>query len=312
VKRVLAFAPAGIGNFAAGFDVLGAAIVPLDGPPLGDQVEIRLARADSFACLGPFAHQLPALPGDNLALKACAEFQRAWGRALPPLAIRLFKNLPVGSGLGSSSATVVATLAALDALLEAGLGEAALLRAGGATEAQGCGTYHLDNVAPALLGGLRLVDPAGVPRPLPFPEDLLFAVASPGLQLNTRDARQALPAQVPQALAVAHAQNLASLVLALFTGDAGLLRTCLRDPLAEPHRAPLVPGFRAVQAAALAQGALGCTLSGAGPAIFAVAGRDRAETVAEAMARAWMAAGVRCQVRLCRLEGQGARILEHS
>jgi homoserine kinase len=311
MNQVLAFAPASIGNFAAGFDVLGAAIVPLDGPPLGDEVEIALAQADSFACVGPFAHRLPSQAGDNLALKACSAFQRAWGRELPPLAIRLFKNLPVGSGLGSSSATVVATLAALDALLGAGLGEAALLRAGGETEAQGCGAFHLDNVAPAQLGGLLLVDPEGVPRRLPFPEDLLFAVASPELELNTRDARQALPAQVPQALAIAHAQNLAGLVFALFAKDPGLLAVCLRDLLAEPHRAALVPGFRAVQAAALDQGAVGCTLSGAGPAIFAVAQRDRAATVGEAMAAAWDGAGVPCRVRICRLEGQGARILRH-
>jgi homoserine kinase len=309
VKQVLAFAPASIGNFAAGFDVLGAAIVPVTGPPLGDQVEIRLARADAFTSEGPFAHRLPSRSEDNLALQARDAFARAWGRPLPPLAIRLVKNLPVGSGLGSSSATVVATLAALDALLEAGLGPDALLRAGGETEAQGCGTFHLDNVAPALLGGLRLVDPAGSARALPFPEELLFAVASPELELNTRDARRALPARVSQALAVAHAQNLASLVLALLTGDAGLRRTCLRDLVAEPHRAGLVPGFRAVQAAAMGQGAEGCTLSGAGPAIFAVADRGRAEAVAEAMTRAWDQAGVRCQVRICRLEEQGARIL---
>ena len=288
---------------------VGAAIVPVTGPPLGDQVEIRLARADAFTSEGPFAHRLPSRSEDNLALQARDAFARAWGRPLPPLAIRLVKNLPVGSGLGSSSATVVATLAALDALLEAGLGPDALLRAGGETEAQGCGTFHLDNVAPALLGGLRLVDPAGSARALPFPEELLFAVASPELELNTRDARRALPARVSQALAVAHAQNLASLVLALLTGDAGLRRTCLRDLVAEPHRAGLVPGFRAVQAAAMGQGAEGCTLSGAGPAIFAVADRGRAEAVAEAMTRAWDQAGVRCQVRICRLEEQGARIL---
>ena len=309
MKRVLAFAPAGIGNFAAGFDVLGAAIAPLDGPPLGDRVEVALARKAAFVAEGPFAHRLPPRPGDNLCLKACAAFQRAWG-PLPPLAIRLHKELPVGSGLGSSSASVVATLAALDALLGAGLSEAALLRAGGEAEAQGCGDYHLDNVAPALLGGLRLIDPRGRALALPFPDDLLLALASPELELNTRDARRALPDQVPRALAVAHAQNLAALVLALCTFDAGLLGASLRDLLAEPHRAPLVPGFREVQAAAMGQGALGCTLSGAGPAVFAVAGRDRVAQVAAAMGAAWEEAGVRCQVRMCRVEGQGARILE--
>jgi len=310
VSQVTAFAPASIGNFAAGFDVLGAAIAPLDGPPLGDEVQITLAKADSFLAEGPFAHRLPPRAADNLALKAAAAFARAWGRPLPPLAIVLRKNLPVGSGLGSSSATVVAVLAALDALLEAGLGEAALLGAGGEAEAQGCGSFHLDNVAPALLGGLRLVDPAGRARALPFPEELVFAVASPELELNTRDARQALPVQVPRELAVDHAQNLASLVYALLARDAGLRRACLRDLLAEPHRAPLVPGFRAVQAAALGEGAEGCTLSGAGPAIFAVVDRDWADAAAGAMALAWQKAGVRCQVRICRLEGQGARILE--
>ena len=138
----------------------------------------------------------------------------------------------------------------------------------------------------------------------------MFAVASPELELNTRDARQALPVQVPRELAVDHAQNLASLVYALLARDAGLRRACLRDLLAEPHRAPLVPGFRAVQAAALGEGAEGCTLSGAGPAIFAVVDRDWADAAAGAMALAWQQAGVRCQVRICRLEGQGARILE--
>jgi homoserine kinase len=313
MRRVLAFAPASIGNFAAGFDVLGAAVEPdgaASGPPLGDRVEIARADADSFAAHGPFAHRLPARAGDNLALKACAEFARAWGQPLPPLAIRLEKNLPVGSGLGSSSATVVATLAALDALLETALEPAVLLRLAGETEAHGCGAAHLDNVAPSLLGGLLLMDPQGQARPLPFPRDLAIVLASPALELSTRTARQVLPGQIDLELAVAHAQNLAGLVHALHTGNAALRRSCLRDLLAEPHRAPLVPGFRAVQAAALEQGAEGCTLSGAGPAMFALAARDRAAAVAGAMDDAWRAAGIDCQVRLCRVAGQGARILE--
>ncbi len=308
--RVQAFAPASIGNLIAGFDLLGAAIAPLEGPPLGDTVEAALAPADAFTASGPFAHRLPPEPRDNLALLARDAFQRAWARPLPPLAIHLRKDLPVGSGLGSSSATAVATLAALDTLLGARLGEHALLRAGGETEARGCGDFHLDNVAPALLGGLRLLDPAGRARTLPWPEHLLFTVASPELELTTAAARRALPAQVPLHLATAHAQNLASLVLALATGDGDLRRACLRDLLAEPHRADLVPGFRSVQAAALDQGAEGCSFSGAGPAIFAVADRDRAEPIGRAMEEAWARAGVRSRVRICRLEGQGARILE--
>lgn len=317
MKRALAFAPASIGNVAAGFDVLGAAIEPagpepggLLGDPLGDIVEIALAGADRFDAIGPYADRLPERPEDNLALKALGVFAQAWGRPLPPLAIRLEKNLPVGSGLGSSSATVVATLVALDHLLGAGLGGPGLLRAAAEAESHGCGAAHLDNVAPSLLGGLRLVDPLGRALALPFPEHLRFVLASPALELSTRAARQALPAQVPLELAVAHAQNLAGLVHALHSADPVLLRTCLRDLLAEPHRAPLVPGFRAVQAAALEQGAEGCTLSGAGPALFALADLGRAPAVAQAMARAWEGAGIPCKARICRLAGQGARILE--
>ena len=306
---VLAFAPASIGNFAAGFDLLGAAIAPLEGPPLGDRVAAEFAAADAFTASGPFAHRLPAEPAANLVVKARDAFARAWGRPLPPLALHLHKDLPVGSGLGSSSTSVVAALVALDALLEAGLGPAALLRAAGETESQSSGGWHLDNVAPCLLGGLRLVDPAGTARALPFPDELVFAVASPDLELTTAEARRALPARVPLALATAHAQNLAGLVLALATGDPDLRRTCLRDLLAEPHRAGLVPGFRRVQAAALDQGAEGCTYSGAGPAMFAVVARDRAPTVVRAMAEAWGRSGMPCRVRLCRLEERGARIL---
>jgi homoserine kinase len=311
--EVQAFAPASIGNFAAGFDLLGAAIVPVDGPPLGDRVTAALAQADAFTASGPYAHRLPPEPGANLVVKArdafAQAFEQARRRPRPPVALHLHKELPVGSGLGSSSTSVVAALVALDALLEAGLGTEALLRIAGVVESQASGGWHLDNVAPCLLGGLRLVDPAGAARALPFPADLVFVVASPDLELATADARRALPARVPLGLATAHAQNLAGLVLALVQGDAALRRTCLRDLLAEPHRAGLVPGFRRVQAAAMEQGAEGCTYSGAGPALFAVVDRDRAPAVGRAMAEAWGACGVACRVRLCRLEERGAHLL---
>ena len=312
MNQVRAFAPASIGNFIAGFDLLGAAIAPLQGPPLGDQVEVALAARDAFSVSGPYAHRLPPRPADNLVQKAKEAFREAWGRPLPPLAVHLRKELPVGSGMGSSSTSAVAALVALDALLEAGLGEDALLRAAGAVEARASGGWHLDNVAPCLLGGLRLVDPSGRARALPWPEHLHFALASPDLELTTAAARKALPAKVPLALATAHAQNLAALVLALHTADGDLRRACLRDLLAEPHRAALVPGFRAVQAAALDQGAEGCSLSGAGPAIVAVAARERAEAAGAAMKEAWDREGVPCRVWICRLERQGARILERT
>ena len=357
MKRVRAYGPACIGNLAAGFDVLGAAVAPAGGEPWGDLVEIceigevgggigeigeigelpapaPEATPDvTLVCDGPFAHQLPADPAENVAVKACAAVARvvraaraardghtagaaaarhATGLAwqLPRLVLRLTKGLPVGSGLGSSSATVVAVVRALDELLGRPLDEAGLLAAAGEAEAHASGALHLDNVAAALLGGLRLVDPGGGARLLPFPDDLRFVLAVPALTLTTRAARAALPATVPLGLAVAHAQNLAALVHALHAGDRELLRACLRDLLAEPHRAALVPGFREVQTAGRAAGAWGCSLSGAGPAVFAVAEAGVAPAVGGALRRAWAGAGVACEVKVCVLDRRGARVLE--
>jgi homoserine kinase len=312
MRIVRAFAPASIGNVAVGFDTLGAALRPLDGSPFGDIVEVSEAASPSFHCEGPFAHQLPPDPRANLATAACAAYARALGRPLPALRLQLTKGLPVGSGLGSSSATVVAVIRALDALFGHPLEDAALLRAAGEAEARASGSVHLDNVAPALLGGLRLIAPQGDAHALPFPDALRFVVASPSLQLETRIARAVLPAMLPFSQALAHAQNLAAFIHALHHEDHRLLRACFRDLLIEPHRAPLVAGFRSVQSAAMEAGAWACSLSGAGPAVFAVAEAERSAAVASAMGRAWEALGIASVVRTCGLDHEGARVLEEA
>ncbi len=392
MRTIKAYGPAGLGNLAAGFDTLGAALAPVaqagpagraggagvagddglgivgvgldspgvalplvaqdeaagraggtgvpgdrgvfgdDGEPRiggisgdagvvaggggllwGDVVEVTEQEAGagiSLTCDGPFAHMLPADPRDNLAMGACAAFARRWGRDLPACHVRLHKGLPVGSGLGSSSATIVAVLRALNALTGEPLGDALLLEAAAEAEAGPAGGLILDNVAASLLGGLQLVDAAGGAHRLPFPAELRFVLASPELTLTTRAARSVLPAAVPLALAVAHAQNLAALVHALHGGDRALLRACLGDRLAEPSRAPLIPGFHQVQAAALAAGAWGCSLSGAGPAMFALAETAAAPAIGAAMEQAWAAAGVPARITVCVLDHVGARVLE--
>ncbi|MEO8197226.1 MAG: homoserine kinase [Thermoanaerobaculia bacterium] len=318
---VTAYAPAGIGNFAAGFDLLGAALAPLtpvDGALWGDRVAVRRAvgrpaeKGDRLECRGPFAHRLPADPQQNLVFKARDTFARRLGEPLPALDFRLHKDLPVASGLGSSASSVAATLVALNELCGRPLGDRELLAAAGEAEAQASGAVHLDNVAPALLGGLRLVDPASGSRALPFPEELQFVLWVPELELETRVARSVLPRELSLPLAIAWAQNLAALIHALHVDDRELLAGALRDALAEPYRAALVPGFREVQRAALAAGALGCTLSGAGPAVFAVVEPEAAAGVAAAGLAAWRAAGVAVAARLCRLDLVGARRVDEA
>jgi homoserine kinase len=309
-RVVRAFAPAGIGNFAAGFDILGAAVAPVDGSLWGDVVEITHAESGSFTCTGPYADRLPADPADNLVVRVLGFFAEAAGVALPPLAVTLCKGLPVRSGLGSSAASAVAAVVAIDAWCGGRLDTAGLLEVAGRAESLASGALHLDNVAPLLLGGLLLVTPESLPRRLPFPPGLAVIVASPELELATVEARRALPKDVSLGLTVAFSQNLAAFVHALHTGDRPLLRETLRDLLAEPWRAGLVRGFREAQQAALAAGALGASLSGAGPAVFAVAEEGDAPDVAFALENGFAAAGVVATARVCRIDERGARVLD--
>lgn len=308
--RYRAIAPASIGNVAAGFDLLGAAIAPVSGAPLGDVVDVTTAERPSFTLDGPFAAQLPRDASLNLVVRVRDLFEQVLGvagRSMPPLAVTLHKNLPVSSGMGSSSSSIVAALVAFNAAAGEPADTADLLALAGEAEGVYSGAPHLDNVAPALLGGLRLVTRGGAPA-LPWPDDLLFVVVHPALELRTSVARAALPAVFPRETTVEYAQNVATLVHALYAGDRPLLRAALRDPLAEPHRAPLVRGFAEVQRAALDAGALGCSLSGSGPSVFAVIGSDRAASAERAMRRAFEGAGVASTGYVCRLDRVGARV----
>jgi homoserine kinase len=314
-----AYAPASIGNFAAGFDLLGAALAPLDGSLWGDVVAARVAEGDapSLTVAGPHAGDLPPDPWSNLVLRTYALYRedlRHRGVPCPPIAFHLEKNLPRCSGLGSSGSSVAATLAACQALQGEPLDRDQLLVLAGQAEALVSGSAHLDNVVPSLRGGLQLLVPDrnGLPeaRALPWFDDLILAVISPACELATEQSRRALPRAFPLHETVAFAQNLAGFVHAVESGDRELLRRCLRDVLAEPHRAPLVPGFHAAQKAALDAGALGCTLSGSGPAVFAVAEGERSgRAVAGALREALATAGLDSTAKLCRIDPQGARLL---
>lgn len=311
------YAPASIGNFAAGFDLMGAALAPLDGSLFGDVVSAAIAEKTSLTVSGPHAAEMPEDPWENLVLRTWELFREAAGRKgrdCPPMAFHLEKNLPRCSGLGSSASSVAATAQACRLLLEDALTLEETFEVAGRAEGLVSGSVHLDNVVPSLAGGLQLLVPgsAGLPeaRALPWPADLVLAVASPAFELSTQLARQALPRCFDLHTTLAFAGNLAGFIHALETSDRALLRRCLRDVLAEPHRASLLPGFREAQAAALEAGALGCTFSGAGPALFAVAeSAAAASEVGAALQAALGAAGLPSTVRLCGLDPEGARVL---
>ena len=314
---LVAYAPASIGNVAAGFDLLGAALAPLDGSLLGDLVQVAHATEPTFRLVGPFAAALGDEARPNLALRArdlFVEAVRAGGGEAGPFVITLDKRLPVASGLGSSASSIVATLVGLQALCGDPLSVSELLALAGKAEGLTSGGMHLDNVAPSLLGGLQMMVPGrnGHPasRRLPWPSDLLLVVVHPEFWLATAESRRVLPERPGWPEAVDFAGNLASLVHALHGEDRGLLARCLRDPIVEVHRAPLVPGFRAAQAAAMDLGALGCSLSGSGPSVFAVAEDEaQASAISVALRAAFREAGLESQGWVCALDPEGARVI---
>jgi homoserine kinase len=326
--RIRAYAPATIGNFFAGFDVLGAALAPLDGNPWGDVVEAstpaagRKGRA-SLKVIGPHAAELPADTRRNLVWHCLQLFTarlRKYDIVPAGVALTLHKNLPVCSGLGSSASSVVAALVALNAYFREPFSRETLLDLAGQAEARAAGAVHFDNVAPALLGGLQLVarqvrSPSGdlvhaITQRLPFFKQCVLVMVHPHLQVATARARRALPRALPLPVATAAWANLAALVHALHTRRRTLFADCLRDLVAEPSRAKLVRGFAAVQRAALEHGALGCTLSGSGPAVVAVTDSlRRAGMVSEVMTAEFRFLRVATTARLCHLDRTGARLI---
>ena len=306
-RSIRAFAPASVSNLACGFDVMGFAV-----EGLGDEV-VALEGAERGIRISSIEGddgRLPRAADRNTAGVAAQALLEAAG-VETAIELRLIKHMPLSSGLGSSAASAVAAVVAVNELLDLRADEALLLRCAMAGERAGCGTAHPDNAAPSLHGGLVLIrhpDPADVIR-LPVPEGLSCALVRPHVEVETRAARQLLGDQVPLRAAVAQWGNLGALVAGLFRGDLELIARALEDHIAEPVRAPLVPGFAVVQEAARQSGALGCSLSGSGPTIFALCeSREAAERTSRAMAEALRDDGIEGDRRVSEVGAAGAAI----
>jgi len=307
--RATAFAPASTSNLAVGFDILGH--------PLGFTGDrVTVARRDApgvvMGAVTGVAGPLPADPAANTAGRAVMALLAEHAPELG-LEVAIEKGIPLGSGIGGSAASAVAAVVAANALLPRPLAIAELFPFALAGEAVASGAVHGDNVAPSLFGGLVLVRAADPPDvvPLPAPPSLRCVLVLPRLRLDTRDARSVLPAAVPLGDFIHQCANLAGVVAGCFSGDLALIGRSLRDEVIEPHRAALIPGFRAVQAAAMAAGALGCSISGGGPSVFAWCdGDEDAARARGAMVAAFAASGVAAEAWISPVGGPGARLEE--
>jgi homoserine kinase len=302
--RATGAAPASVGNVGVGFDVLGHAIV---GPV--DRVTVERIDAPEVRILGieGVVSGLPVEAERNTAGRALLALRERLGLA-HGFALSIEKGIPLGSGMGGSAASCVAALVAASALLDRPPSMEVLYRCALVGESVASGAEHGDNVGAMLLGGLALTTHDRL-VPIPVPEGLTCVLVHPHQVLETRTARGVLqrPFELPRF--VEQSGNLALVLAGCHRGDLELIRAGLRDVLVEPLRAPLVRGFARVKAAALVEGALGASLSGGGPSLFAWCTPDRAERIAQAMEQAFRGAGVDCDTWISPVAAPAARLV---
>lgn len=301
-----AFSPGSVGNIGVGFDLLGH---PIAG--VGDIATVRRIAAPTVR-IAAIRGAVTALPLDaerNTAGAALIALREAL--ALPfGFEIELDKGIPLGSGMGGSASSCVAALVAANALLDAPLDVAGLYPLALTGESVASGGRTGDNVGPMLLGGLVLATADRV-VPIDVPAAWHAAVVHPHAVLETRRAREALAGTYALQEFVAQSANLAQVLLGCERGDAALVRAGLADVLVEPRRAPLIEGFAAVKQAALAAGAMGASISGAGPSVFAwCEDAAIAATAGTAMQAAFRDAGLDSDLHLTPIAGPAAKRLE--
>lgn len=285
-------APATTANLGSGFDVFGAA---LDQP--ADVVRVEHADETTIEMTGVGSQYIPEDPTKNTA-GAVAEALDT------PAHIEIDKGVRPSSGLGSSAASAAGAALALNELYDRGLSRRELVPIAAEGEALVSGTAHEDNVAPALLGGFTIVTDDGVVR---LDASIPLVVCLPDTNVSTREARDVVPDSASMDRIVAAVGSASTLVAGMCRDDPELVGRGLQNGIVTSSRASLIDGYEAVRSAALSAGALGVTVSGAGPSVLAVARPDRQRAVAAAMLDGFEGAGIDARVYRGQI-GDGATI----
>lgn len=305
---VTAFAPATVGNVGVGFDILGHTV-----KAVGDRVRARRTPERGIRIAGITGSQttLPLEAEKNTAGMALVSM--AGALSLPfGIEISIEKGIPLGSGLGGSAASAVAAVVAANALLDEPLTKLELLKFAMQGEAVASGSVHVDNIAPSLFGGLVLTVGIDHPRTkqIPVPPTIRCVLVHPHMFLSTREARRILRKTVDLSDLVWATANLAGFLSGCYTNDLAMIRDAFEDVIIEPQRAQLIPGFKAVKQAAMSSGALGCSISGAGPTVFAWCEEHYAEGIRASMVEAFAEHNLASDHWVSAIDAEGARIVE--
>lgn len=307
--EVRVFAPATVANVSCGFDVMGFS---LEQP--GDEIVARRSNGSGIEITKVTGENgvLPTSVDKNTAGVAVRELLNHLDSGVG-IELEIHKKMPLGSGLGSSAASSVGAVVAVNRLLGSPYTKSELLPFAAEGERVACGTPHLDNVAPSLFGGfvfIRSQQPPDVFE-LNCPKPLFATVVHPQIEIKTEDTRKILRRDISLQKAVTQWGNVGGLVAGLLKGDYGLISRSLEDVIIEPVRSVLIPGFADVKKAALDAGALGSGISGSGPSIFALSSsRAIASSVGEVMQQAFNEVGLENEVYMSEINKQGPRIIE--
>lgn len=308
VSTVTVTVPATTANLGPGFDCIGAALTLYNC--------FRFTSLDAGSALlsmqvrGSEAHKVKT-DESNLVYQAFVKFYQHIGQTPPPVQIEIEIAVPLARGLGSSATAIVGGLVGANQLADAPLSQNQVMELAIAMEG------HPDNVVPALLGGCRLAATGNVETQyiasrweicdIPWHNNIVPVVAIPDFELSTSEARRVLPSEYTRGDAIFNTAHLGLLVRGLETGRGDWLRVAMQDKIHQPYRKSLIQGYDAVYSAALNAGAYGMVISGAGPTLLALANTETAENVSQAMESAWQQAGVRTQVKVLKVDFQGAR-----
>jgi homoserine kinase len=308
MKDIKVFASATVANVACGFDVLGFAV---DNP--GDEVIVKLKSGSGV--------KISKITGDGGKLSLDAEKNTAGVsivrflhhlKSKQGVEVSLNKKMPLGSGLGSSAASAVAGVFAINQLLGMPMSQQDLLPFAMEGERLACGSAHADNVAPSLLGGFVLIrsyDPLDVIK-IPTPPNLFCTIIHPQIEVQTKDARDILRKKILMSDAIIQWGNVAGLIAGLMKSDYELIGRSMHDVIVEPIRSILIPGFDQAKSNALKAGALGCGISGSGPSIFALSKSTAvAEKVGKSMKEVFDALNIGSEVYVSKINNSGPQII---
>lgn len=310
------YAPASSANLSVGFDSLGAAISPIDGSLLGDVVQIEdCETAFELESAGYFVRKLPKEPQKNIVYQAYVLFSerlKLRGGSVKNLRLTLEKNMPIGSGLGSSACSIVAALVALNKFHDEPFSKMELLEMMGELEGRISGSIHYDNVAPCYLGGLQLMTQSlgNICQTIPFFDGWYWVLAYPGVEVSTAEARAILPKNYTRQDMIQQARYLGSFVHACHTHQDILAATMMKDLIAEPYRENLLPNFAEVRQGCKDLGALSVGISGSGPTMFAIApDLEHAQKLVAYLEKEYLQNNEGF-IHICKVDNQGARELK--